>query len=45
MPELRECLELAVAAENWIESPGVGSWQLTDNGGIERVQLRIKVWQ
>jgi hypothetical protein len=26
--ELREYIEMAVAAENWIDSSGVGSWQM-----------------
>jgi hypothetical protein len=39
---LRESLELAAAAENWIESSGVGNSQLTDDGGVERVQLRVE---
>jgi hypothetical protein len=34
--------QLAVAAENWIESSRVGSWQLADDGGVERVQLRVE---
>jgi hypothetical protein len=28
--KLRETLELEVAAENWIESSGVGSWQMME---------------
>jgi hypothetical protein len=40
--ELRESLQLAVAAENGLESSGVGSWQLADNEGIEPVQLRFE---
>jgi hypothetical protein len=40
--ELREPFELAVAANNWIESSGDGSWQLADDGGIESVQLRVE---
>jgi hypothetical protein len=33
---------MAAAAENWIESSGVGSWQLADDGGVERVQWRVE---
>jgi hypothetical protein len=42
MIEKRCKRELAVAAGNWIESSGVGSWQLADDGGVERVQLRVE---
>jgi hypothetical protein len=31
---------MAVAAENWTESSGVDSWQMT--GGVERVLLRVE---
>jgi hypothetical protein len=33
---------MAVAAENWIEISGVGSWQLADDCEIEIVQLRVE---
>jgi hypothetical protein len=29
--------QLAVAAENWVDSPGIGNWQMTQES---RVQLR-----
>jgi hypothetical protein len=31
---------MAVAAQNWIES--LWSWHLADDGGMERVQLRVE---
>jgi hypothetical protein len=30
---------MTVAAENWTKSSGVGSWQLAEDGGVERVRL------
>jgi hypothetical protein len=37
--EFRKSLELAVAAGNWIESSGLGSWQMIEE--LSAVQLRV----